>query len=218
MATELPELLVPDAASWRAWLDEHHADSPGVRLVLRKKGGDVAAPDYGEAVDEALCFGWIDGQLGTRDAGSYRLRFTPRRAASAWSARNVERVARLTEAGRMRAAGLAAVDAARADGRWGAAYAGAASAEPPPAFLAALEASPPAKEAYARLNAANRYAVYYRLQSVRREETRERKIVEFVAMLARGEAPYAQPGFSEAPKRGSRRGPAAGGEPAGSGA
>ncbi|MET1035274.1 MAG: YdeI/OmpD-associated family protein [Arthrobacter sp.] len=89
---------------------------------------------------------------------------------------------------------------------------------PPAAFLAALEASPPAKEAYARLNATNRYAVYYRLQSVKREQTRERKIVEFVAMLARGEAPHAQPGFAEGPKRGSRRGPVAGGEPAEHGA
>ncbi|MDQ1691590.1 MAG: hypothetical protein QOD87_1698, partial [Pseudonocardiales bacterium] len=98
---ELPELLVPDAAAWRTWLAEYQASSPGVWLVLHKKGGVVTGLTYDLALDEALCFGWIDGQVGSRDAGSYRQRFTPRRRKSPWSARNVEHVARLTQAGRM---------------------------------------------------------------------------------------------------------------------
>jgi uncharacterized protein YdeI (YjbR/CyaY-like superfamily) len=116
--TELVELLVQDAEAWRAWLDNHHADHPGVWLVLHKKGGQTTTLTYPQALDEALCFGWIDGQIGRRDDDSYRQRFTPRRPNSPWSARNVEYVARLTEAGRMRPAGLAAVDAAKAQGRW----------------------------------------------------------------------------------------------------
>src|SRR3954451_12069710 len=131
MAVELPELLVPDAAGWRAWLADNHASSPGVWLVLTKKGGQVTRLDYAAALDEALCFGWIDGQVGRRDEGSMRQRFTPRRARSAWSKRNVEHIARLSAEGRMTPAGQAAVDAAQADGRWQAAYAGAAAAEFP---------------------------------------------------------------------------------------
>ena len=118
MAVELPELLLPDAAAWRAWLAENHASSPGVWLVLTKKGGRVTELDYAAALDEALCFGWIDGQVGRRDEGSTRQRFTPRRSRSTWSRRNVEHIARLTAEGRLTPAGQAAVDAAKADGRW----------------------------------------------------------------------------------------------------
>ena len=116
--TELPELLVSDAAAWRKWLEENHDTSPGVRLVVGKKGGEVTALGYDVAVEEGLCFGWIDGQAGRRDEGSYRIRFTPRTKRSQWSRSNVERVARLEAAGRMSDAGRAAVDAAKADGRW----------------------------------------------------------------------------------------------------
>lgn len=198
MATPLSELLVPDAAAWRTWLEQHHAGSAGVRLVLHKKGGNVTGLDYAAALDEALCLGWIDGQLSARDEGSYRQRFTPRTASSTWSARNVENVRRLTDAGRMHDAGLAAVAAAQADGRWEAAYQGSANAEPPPEFFAALAANPAAREAYERLNSTNRYAVYYRLHTLKREDSRQRKIAAFVQMLARGEAPYAQPGIARA--------------------
>jgi len=118
MAVELPELLLPDAAAWRAWLAENHASSPGVWLVLTKKGGRVTELDYAAALDEALCFGWIDGQVSRRDEGSTRQRFTPRRSRSTWSRRNVEHIARLTAEGRLTPAGRAAVDAAKADGRW----------------------------------------------------------------------------------------------------
>lgn len=122
--SELAELLVQDAEAWHAWLDRHHAAHPGVWLVLHKKGGHATALTYAEALDEALCFGWIDGQIARRDDDSYRQRFTPRRPTSPWSARNVEHVARLTQAGRMQSAGIAAVDAAKAQGRWQVAYGG----------------------------------------------------------------------------------------------
>jgi len=184
---ELEELLVPDAAGWRAWLDRHHAGHPGVWLVLHKKGGRTTSLTYAEALDEALCFGWIDGQIGRRDDDSYRQRFTPRRPRSVWSARNVEHVARLIESGRMRPGGLAAVDAAKADGRWQAAYPGQAEAQIPPDLGQALAANPAAAAAFEQLDSANRYAIVYRLNAVKRPETRERKLAEYVDMLVRGE-------------------------------
>jgi uncharacterized protein YdeI (YjbR/CyaY-like superfamily) len=186
--SELAELLVPDAEAWRVWLDRHHADQPGVWLVLHKKGGRTTTLTYAQALDEALCFGWIDGQLARRDDDSYRQRFTPRRPGSAWSARNVEHVARLTEAGRMRPAGLAAVEAAKAQGRWQAAYRGQADLQIPPDLAQALAADPAAAATFDQLDAANRYAVVYRLNAVKRVTTRDRKLAEYVAMLARGES------------------------------
>ena len=128
MPIELEELLVADAAAWRAWLEEHHDTSPGVWLVLHKKGGTVTALTYVAAVEEALCFGWIDGQGRRRDDGSSFLRMTRRRPRSPWSASNVERVARLERDGRMHEAGRAAVRSAQEDGRWAAATAGQAGA------------------------------------------------------------------------------------------
>ena len=183
---ELAELLVPDAEAWRAWLDSNHADHPGVWLVLHKKGGQTTTLTYAEALDEALCFGWIDGQIGRRDDESYRQRFTPRRPNSVWSARNVEHVARLTEAGRMQPAGIAAVDAAKAQGRWEAAYQGQANAEIPPDLAEALATNPAAAATFNQLDAANRYAIVYRLNAVKRPTTRERKLADYIAMLARG--------------------------------
>uniref|UniRef100_UPI0035AB6D83 YdeI/OmpD-associated family protein n=1 Tax=Actinotalea sp. C106 TaxID=2908644 RepID=UPI0035AB6D83 len=122
MATELPELLLPDAAAWHAWLREHHTESTGVWLVLHKKGGQVTSLTYAQALDEALCFGWIDGQARSRDAETSAQRMTPRRARSRWSARNVTHVERLEGEGRMQEAGRVQVRAAQADGRWDAAY------------------------------------------------------------------------------------------------
>lgn len=185
---ELLELIVQDAEAWRAWLEEHHADHPGVWLVLHKKGGQATTLTYAQALDEALCFGWIDGQKSKRDDESFRQRFTPRRTKSVWSARNVEHVARLTEAGRMRPAGIAAVDAAKSDGRWAKAYQGQASMEVPPDLAQALEADPAAAETFRQLDASNRYAILYRLHAVKRQTTRERKLAEYVDMLASGEA------------------------------
>jgi uncharacterized protein YdeI (YjbR/CyaY-like superfamily) len=189
---ELPELLVDDAPAWRAWLERSHDEHSGVWLVLHKKGGTVTSLTYDQALDEALCFGWVDGQKGKRDEHSFRQRFTPRRRASPWSARNVGHVARLVESGRMHAAGLAAVDAAKADGRWDAAYQGQSAAQVPADLAEALATNPAATATFEALNAANRYAIIYRLNAVKRAETRGRKLAGFVEMLARGEALHPQ--------------------------
>ena len=184
---ELPELLVDDAAEWRAWLEDSHDDHQGVWLVLHKKGGTATTLTYDQALDDALCYGWIDGQKGKRDEHSYRQRFTPRRPASPWSARNVGHATRLIKSRRMRPAGLAAVDAAKVDGRWAAAYQGQSSAQVPPDLAAALATNSAAKEMFEQLNSANRYSFIYRLNAVKRAETRSRKLVQFIDMLARGE-------------------------------
>jgi uncharacterized protein YdeI (YjbR/CyaY-like superfamily) len=192
MAIELEELLVPDAAAWRAWLEVNHRDSPGVWLVLHKKGGDVTGLGYDAALDEALCFGWIDGQIIKRDAGSYSQRMTRRTPKSPWSARNVGHIARLEAAGKMTDAGRAAVESAKADGRWELAYGGQATAEVPPDLAAAIAAVPEAQAMFDVLTSVNRYALIYRTNSVKQAATRERKIAGFVEMLARGEALYPQ--------------------------
>jgi uncharacterized protein YdeI (YjbR/CyaY-like superfamily) len=193
VADELAELIVADAAAWRTWLGHHHGDSPGVWLVLAKKGSTAPTTlRYDEALDQALCHGWIDGQVRRRDAESYRQRFTPRRARSAWSQRNTTLAERLIASGEMHPAGLAAVSAARADGRWEAAYASPANSTVPPDLAAALAAEPRAQAMFERLSGQNRYAVLYRLQTARRADTRARSIERFVAMLARGETPHPQ--------------------------
>lgn len=192
MAVELSELLRADAAAWRAWLVEHHATSPGVWLVLHKQGGQVTTLTYAEAVDEALCFGWIDGQAKKRDDGSYLQRMTRRGPRSPWSARNVARVARLERENRMHEAGRAAVRAAQADGRWDRAYEGPAAATVPIDLAQAIDADPQARAMFAVLTSTNRFALIHRLDAVKRVETRERKIREFVEMLARHETPYPQ--------------------------
>ncbi len=193
MADDLPELLVPDAEAWRRWLDRHHADPTGIWLVLAKKSTVTPTSlSYDQALDEAICFGWIDGTLGRRDDATYRQRFTPRRHRSPWSKSNVARVGRLTSEGRMHAAGQAAVQAAKDDGRWELAYAGQATMEVPPDLAAALDADPDAQAMFAILTKANRYAVLYRVETAKRPETRTRRIAELVAMLARGETLHPQ--------------------------
>ncbi len=193
VADDLPELLVPDAPAWRTWLEAHHAQPTGVWLVLAKKATVVPTRvTYDQALDEALCFGWIDGTLGRRDDATYRQRFTPRRPGSPWSKRNVGIIERLELEGRMHAAGSAAVDQARADGRWAAAYAGQATMEVPADLAAALAADPGAAAMFAILTKANRYSVLYRIETARRPETRARKVAELVAMLARGDTIHPQ--------------------------
>jgi uncharacterized protein YdeI (YjbR/CyaY-like superfamily) len=192
-AAELPEILLADAAAWRAWLLANHTTTAGVWLVLAKVGStEPTSLRYEAALEEALCFGWIDGQVGRRDERTYRQRFTPRRPRSIWSASNVSRVQRLTGSGRMHAAGLEQVARAKADGRWEAAYAGQATASVPPDLQAALEGSPAARAAFGRLSAQNRYAVIFRVNGARRPETRARRIESLVAMIARGETPHPQ--------------------------
>jgi uncharacterized protein YdeI (YjbR/CyaY-like superfamily) len=192
MGADLEELLVRDAAGWRAWLADHHDSSPGVWLVLHKKGGDVTTLDYEQAVCEALCFGWIDGQGRRRDEASSFQRMTPRGPRSRWSQTNVARVGRLEEAGLMHESGRAAVRAAQADGRWEEAYAGPATAEVPADLAEAIAANADAVAMFEVLTSANRFALIHRLGAVKRQETRERKIRQFVEMLARHETPYPQ--------------------------
>jgi uncharacterized protein YdeI (YjbR/CyaY-like superfamily) len=193
MTDEPLELTVADAVAWREWLGEHHDTSAGVWLVLAKQGTtQPTSLAYDQAVEEALCHGWIDGQARRRDDATYRQRFTPRRARSPWSKRNVGIVERLEREGRMRPAGVAEVERAKADGRWDAAYAGQASMDVPDDLAAALAAQPEAQAMFDILTRQNRYAVLYRIESAKRPDTRARRIESFVAMLARGETVYPQ--------------------------
>lgn len=193
MADDLPELTVADASAWAQWLTEHHDSPTGVWLVLAKKG--IVAPTslrYGQAVEEALCHGWIDGQARRRDDSTWLQRFTPRRARSPWSKRNVGIVAGLVSEGRMTPAGTAEVERAKADGRWEAAYAGPATVEVPADLSAAMAAEPAAHQMFEILTKQNRFAVLHRIEAAKRPDTRARRIEQFVAMLARGETVYPQ--------------------------
>jgi uncharacterized protein YdeI (YjbR/CyaY-like superfamily) len=194
----VPDLVVPDAVAWRAWLTDNHADPTGVWLRLARKGtagsgaGSATGLVYDDALRAALCFGWIDGQVRQYDAATYRQRFTPRRARSPWSARNVGIVAELDAAGLMTAAGIAEVERAKADGRWAAAYPGPATAQVPADLATALDAEPAARAMFDILTKQNRYAVIWRVTQAKRPETRRRRIEQFVAMLARGETVHPQ--------------------------
>ncbi|PWJ56424.1 Uncharacterized conserved protein YdeI, YjbR/CyaY-like superfamily, DUF1801 family [Quadrisphaera granulorum] len=184
MATPLPDLVVPDAAAWGAWLAENAETSTGVRLALAKGGAtQPTSLVYEEAVLEALCHGWIDGQISKRDDVSYAIRMTPRRARSNWSAVNVQRVAALEAAGRMRPRGAAEVAAAQADGRWDRAYAGSATIQPPPELAEALAADPAAAAAWDAMSRGDRYPWLYRMHTVKRPETRARHIAALLAQL-----------------------------------
>lgn len=191
-AVDLEELVVPDAEALRAWLLDNHDTSPGVWLALTRKGGSVTSLTWQQAVDEALCVGWIDGQGRARDRETSSIRFTPRRPRSPWSQRNVANVARLEAQGRMLPAGWRAVEAAKADGRWEVAYAAQSEAEVPADLAAAVAADPAAQAMFDVLTKTNRFALIYRLGAVKRPATRERKIAEFVEMLARQETPHPQ--------------------------
>jgi uncharacterized protein YdeI (YjbR/CyaY-like superfamily) len=193
VSVELPELVVPDACALREWLGEHHDESSGVWLVLAKKGtSQPTSLTYEQALEEALCHGWIDGQVGRRDEATYRQRFTPRRRRSAWSKRNATIAERLLAEGRMDAAGIEEVERAKADGRWQTAYAGSASIEVPPDLIQALTAEPKARAMFERLSRQNRYAILYRIATAKRADTRARRIQQFVTMLARGETIHPQ--------------------------
>jgi len=186
MPADLPLLEVADREAWADWLAAHCESSPGVWLKLARKGSGGSSLTYAEALDVALCHGWIDGQKGTIDERHWRQRFTPRGPRSRWSKRNRARAEELIAAGRMAPAGLREVEAARADGRWEAAYDSSATAEVPADLQAALDADPAAREFFAELDRANRYAILYRLQEARRPETRARRLEKFVAMLREG--------------------------------
>lgn len=183
-----PKIVAFDTAeAFEAWLSERHANCAGIWLKIRKKGLGTVALDYSQALDVALCFGWIDGQKRAFDDEWWLQKFTPRKPNSKWSKINCGRVAALLDQGRMRPAGLVQVERAKADGRWQAAYDGARTAQVPDDLAAALAASPAAAAFFETLDGRNRYAILYRIQDVKKAETRARRIEKYVAMLARGE-------------------------------
>lgn len=193
-ADDLLELTVADAAAWRSWL-HHHEDSTGVWLVLAKKGTtEPTRLTYPEALEEALCYGWIDGQRGRRDETTFRQRFTPRRPRSPWSKRNVGLAEQLIKEDRMRPEGMLEVERAKADGRWEAAYHGQARIEVPADLAAALAAQPEAQAMFEILSSQNRYAILFRIHGAKRADTRARRITQFVDMLVRGETIHPQKG------------------------
>jgi uncharacterized protein YdeI (YjbR/CyaY-like superfamily) len=187
MADELPIRLLADPDELKGWLEKNGASSDGIWLKIAKKGTEQRSVTYAEALELALCFGWIDSQKRSFDEEFFLQRFTPRRPRGRWSKINREKPEALIAAGQMRPAGLAEVEAAKADGRWEAAYEGQRTAKVPDDLQRELDASPAAATFFAGLDSANRYAVVYRLNDAKKPETRERRLRKFVAMLERGE-------------------------------
>jgi uncharacterized protein YdeI (YjbR/CyaY-like superfamily) len=175
------------AAEWRAWLAGEHAKSDGIWLRIYKKGSGRKTVTYAEALDDALCYGWIDGQKKAYDAESFLQRFTPRRPKSTWSKRNREHVARLIKERRMTAAGLREVNAAKQDGRWDRAYGAPSSMEIPEDFLKELQKDRKAYDFFQTLNRANTYAIAWRLQTAKKPETRQKRMEAIIAMLKKKE-------------------------------
>jgi uncharacterized protein YdeI (YjbR/CyaY-like superfamily) len=180
-------LAFKSAADLRAWLAKHHDHIDGLWLRIFKKASGKKTVTYAEALDEALCFGWIDGQRKSYCEDSFIQKITPRRPKSSWSKLNTQHVERLIKTGQMTSAGLAAVEAARADGRWLAAYDSHRTAAPPEDFLKALSRDKKAKAFFETLNKTNRYAIVYRLQTAKKPDTRERRLQTILAMMSRGE-------------------------------
>jgi uncharacterized protein YdeI (YjbR/CyaY-like superfamily) len=187
MADDLPVLLFATPADLETWLEGNHAESDGAWLKIAKKGASERSVTYAEALELALCFGWIDSQKRGHDDQHFLQRFTPRRPRGRWSKINREKAEALIAAGSVRPAGTAEIEAARADGRWEAAYEGQRSAKVPDDLRRELDANPAAAESFAGLDSANRYAIIYRLNEAKKAETRERRLAKFVAMLERGE-------------------------------
>ncbi len=185
---DLPRLTFRDADAFETWLADQSETAAGAWLTFAKPGAPEATLSKSDAIDCALAHGWIDGQLGRVDAHFYKIRFTPRKARSAWSQLNRERVERLIAEGRMKPKGLAEVTRAKADGRWDAAYAPQGRATPDADLVSALDAQPEARRFFDSLDAANRYAVLYRVHQAKGPERRAAKIAEIVARLASGEA------------------------------
>jgi uncharacterized protein YdeI (YjbR/CyaY-like superfamily) len=181
---DLPVLAFPTAEAWHEWLAAHGGTSAGVWLKTAKKGAAEPTVSYAEALEVALCFGWIDGQKGPLDDQYWLQRFTPRKPTSNWSKINTHKASALIEAGRMQRSGLREVELAKADGRWDRAYAGQQSAAVPDDLLEALDANPAASAFFETISGVNRYAILYRIQVVKRPETRARKIAQYVEMLA----------------------------------
>ena len=179
-----------NAASWTRWLKRHHTTAAGVWLRIAKKDSGIASIDHPAALEEALCYGWIDGQRKSEDAQYFLQRFTPRTKRSIWSQINRTKVLKLIDEGRMQPAGQVEIERAKADGRWDAAYEAASVATVPPDLQAALDANKKAAKFFATLDARNRFAVLFRTQGAKKPETRARRIAQFVEMLANGEKIY----------------------------
>lgn len=186
----LPVISFESGAAWESWLATEHASSAGVWLKIAKKGSSSQTISYADALAVALCFGWIDGQKGKLDDDFWLQRFTPRKPGSRWSRINTDRAAELIESGRMRPAGQAEVDRAKADGRWAAAYESSSAITVPDDLAAELARNDEARAFFETLSGANRYAILYRVTTARRPETRAQRIATYVAMLARHETLY----------------------------
>jgi len=193
---ELEQRLFANGKAWWNWLQKQHATSPGIWMKIAKKDAPESSVQYPEALDAALCFGWIDGQKKSIDEQYWLQKFTPRAKRSIWSKINREKVAALIEKGLMQPAGLAEVERARQDGRWEAAYDSWSAAEVPADLQAALDASAKARANFAALSSQNRYAILFRTHQAKRAETRVKRINDFVAMLERGQTIHPQAGFT----------------------
>ena len=186
----LPVIPFADAEAWERWLEEHHANAPGLWLKLAKKGAPIASVTYAQALELALCFGWIDGQKGAYDERWWLQRFTPRGPRSRWSRINRENAQELERVGRLRPAGLREIERARADGRWEAAYESQSRAAVPEDLQRELDRDPAARAFFESLESHNRYAILYRIHEAKRPETRARRIARFMEMLRAGERPH----------------------------
>jgi len=185
-ANAAPKLLFTNQKAWAAWLEENHKSSTGVWVRIAKKGSGLESVSYPEALEVAICFGWIDGQKRPETERTWLQKFVPRSEKSIWSRINREKALALIKNGRMKPAGFEAIERARGNGRWEAAYDSPSRAEVPEDFQAALDANPRAKDFFQILDRANRYAILFRIQTVKKAETRARKIRQFIAMLERG--------------------------------
>ncbi|MDQ2904502.1 MAG: YdeI/OmpD-associated family protein [Chloroflexota bacterium] len=186
----LPTIAFETQQAWEAWLAEHHADIPGIWLKLAKKGSGVASISYAEALEGALCYGWIDGQKASFDGTYWLQKFTPRRSKSIWSKVNCDKVSALLAEDRMQPAGIRQMELAQADGRWEAAYDSQSKISIPPDFQSELDKNQPASDFFSTLNSVNRYAILFRIQTARKPETRAARIQKFIEMLANGQKIY----------------------------
>jgi uncharacterized protein YdeI (YjbR/CyaY-like superfamily) len=189
-APELPVQSFATQEEWERWLEREHATARGVWVQMARKASGIASVSHVEALEGALCYGWIDGQRKGLDERFFLQKFTPRGSRSSWSRLNREKAEQLVAAGRMRPAGLAEVERARSDGRWDSAYEPQSTATVPPDLQRELEARPRAREFFATLDSRNRYAILYRLQDAKKADTRARRLADFLAMLEAGEKPY----------------------------
>ncbi|MEO7043590.1 MAG: YdeI/OmpD-associated family protein [Gemmatimonadaceae bacterium] len=185
--TQLEEVAFATDAAWNKWLDINHATSAGVWILIGKKASGIKSVSHAEALEIALCYGWIDGQRKARDETTFLQKFTPRRSRSIWSQINRDKAIALAASGKMRASGALEMDRAKNDGRWDAAYAPQAQAQVPPDLQAALDSNKKAAKFFTTLSSQNRYAILFRIHSAKRADTRARRVAEFVGMLARHE-------------------------------